>query len=192
MPNRFMSPKHRSSTSWRSIPQYAGYQEDLNAPAAVQRPAGVLNAATIWIESDNLQNILIQNTGTAETPAGFLAKDIFVNDDERSRWAAGIDRRGRQWPVHTEGGTLTGIAVRDALVAGEDLTPFTANSTINGCLLDGRLRRHRPPVTLPAAASPDRRASSDEIMLIERRSAAAAEFGNESIIDDNDEDDRRG
>ena len=26
-------------------PQYAGYQDDLNAPAAVQRPEGVLNAA---------------------------------------------------------------------------------------------------------------------------------------------------
>ena len=63
-------------------PTYSGYQEDLNAPAAVQRPEGVLRAATLWIESDNLQDILIQNTGTAATPAGFLFNESFINDDD--------------------------------------------------------------------------------------------------------------
>ena len=63
-PTRFMSPKRRSSTNWRSIRNMPAIRRTLNAPAAVQRPAGVLNAATIWIESDNLQSILIQNTGT--------------------------------------------------------------------------------------------------------------------------------
>ena len=118
-------------------PQYAGYQDDLNAPAAVQRPEGVLNAATFWIESDNLRNILIQNMGTEETPAGFLAQEIFVNDDDDIAGPPGSIDLVVNGQLQTEVGTLTGIAVRDALVEGENLTPFTGNSTINGCELVG-------------------------------------------------------
>ena len=56
----------------------------------------------------------------------------------RGRWPAGFDRLVVNGQLPTEGGTLTGIAVRDALVAGENLLLFTANSTINGCLSDRR------------------------------------------------------
>ena len=89
-------------------PQYAGYQDDLNAPATVQRPEGVLNAATIWIESDNLQNILIQNTGTEESPAGFLAQEVFVNDDDEIAGPPGSIDVVVNGQLQTEGGTLTG------------------------------------------------------------------------------------
>ena len=154
--------------------QYAGYQDDLNAPAAVGRPGGVLNAGVIWIESGSLQNILIQNTGTSELPAGFLANAVFVNDDEEVAGPPGSIDVVANGQLVTEGGTLTGVAVRDALVEGADLTPFTANSTINGCLLAGacavptaadrrrrhhrrhrrRRRRRRRPATAAAAAAP--------------------------------------
>ena len=68
-----MSPSGQSSTSWPLTRNMPAIRTTLTQPAAVQRPEGVLNAATFWIESDNLQSILIQNTGTG-TPAGFLAK----------------------------------------------------------------------------------------------------------------------
>ena len=138
-------------------PQYAGYQEDLNAPAAVQRPEGVLNAATIWIESDNLQNVLIQNTGTAETPAGFLAQETFINDDFEIAGPPGSIDLVVNGQLQTEGGVLTGIAVRDASVEGADLTPFTANSTINGCLLAGACVQ---PRTIPSRPTSSRRRAS--------------------------------
>ena len=132
MPTESTSPSGAILDQLAVDPQYAGYQEDLNAPAAVQRPEGVLNAATIWIESDNLQNILIQNTGTAETPAGFLANEIFVNDDYEVAGPPGSIDVIVNGQLMTEGGTLTGVAVRDALVDGRRIcrrSPPTARST---------------------------------------------------------------
>ena len=57
-------------------PQYDGYQDDLNAPAAVQRPDGVIRAASIDIEfgdagEGELNTLYVQNTGT-DGPAGRL------------------------------------------------------------------------------------------------------------------------
>ena len=117
-------------------PQYAGTR---TTSTRRRRFSGQRRAqcCTIWIESDNLQNILVQNTGTEETPAGFLAQEIFVNDDEEIAGPPGSIDLIVNGQLQTEGGTLTGIAVRDALVEGEDLSPFTANSTINGCELVG-------------------------------------------------------
>ena len=77
--------------------------------------------------------------------------------------------------IVTAGGTLTGIDVRDLLVEGRDLTPFTDNSTINGCLLTGAV--HRTAATASAttatADAASRRASrrrpgiQDEVVLID-------------------------
>ncbi len=164
-------------------PQYAGYQDDLNAPAAVQRPEGVLNASVIWIESDSLQNILIQNTGTAETPAGFLANEVFVNEDFEIAGPPGSIDLVVNGQLQTEGGTLTGIAVRDALVEGEDLSPFTDNSTINGCLLTGPCEAESP---FPPGFTPTP-GIQQEIVLIRNNLLPPPEFGNENFIDDNDE-----
>jgi hypothetical protein len=167
-------------------PQYAGYQEDLNAPASVQRPEGVLNAATIWIESDNLQNVLIQNTGTTETPAGFLAQETFINDDSEVAGPPGSIDLVVNGQLQTEGGVLTGIAVRDASVGDADLTPFTANSTINGCLLIGACVQ-TPNNPFPPDFTPTP-GIQDEIVLIGDDPAPPPEFGNEDVIDDNDEE----
>jgi hypothetical protein len=171
-------------------PQYAGYRNDLNAPAAVQRPGGVLDAGVIWIESDNLQNILIQNTGTAEIPAGFLANEIFVNDDFQIAGPPGSIDIVANGQLITQSGTLTGVAVRDALVAGEDLTPFTTTSMINGCLLTGACGVIPPPPPPPPPFPPDFTPTpgiQDEITLIGDDLLPPPEFGNEDFIDDNDE-----
>ena len=168
--------------------QYDGYQDDLNAPAAVQRPEGVLNAATIWIESDNLQNVLIQNTGTAETPAGFLAQETFINDDSEVAGPPGSIDLVVNGQLQTEGGVLTGIAVRDASVEGADLTPFTANSTINGCLLTGACTQVvEPPSPFPPTFTPTP-GIQQEIVLLGDDPLPPPPFGNEDVIDDNDEE----
>jgi energy-coupling factor transporter ATP-binding protein EcfA2 len=168
-------------------PQYEGYQADLNAPAAVQRPEGVLNAGIIWIESDNLQNVLIQNTGTAETPAGFLANQIFLNEDLDVAGPPGSIDVVVNGQLVTEAGTLTGVAVRDLLVAGADLTPFTANSTINNCLLSGACGAIEPPEPpIPPGFTPTP-GIQQEIVLLNDNPLPPPEFENENFIDDNDE-----
>jgi hypothetical protein len=174
-------------------PQYAGYQQALNAPAAVQRPEGVLNAGVIWIESDNLQNVLIQNTGTAEIPAGFLANQIFLNEDFDVAGPPGSIDVVVNGQLVTEAGTLTGVAVRDALVAGADLSPFTANSTINNCLLAGACGTVEPPEEPPVPPSfQPSPGIQQEIVLAEDNLLPPPEFGNEDFIDDNDEETEEG
>jgi len=163
-------------------PTYTGYQEDLNEAAAVQRPEGVLRADTLWIESGNLHGVLIQNTGTAATPAGFLVREAYVNEDIDS--PAGSINLVVNGQVVTEGGTLTGIAARDALVAPEDdVSEATANSTINGCPLKGECII-RPPEPPPAANVVD-----NQIDLITSNPLGDSEFGNEPEIDDGEEGD---
>ena len=54
----------------RANPQYTGYVQELNAPAAVQRPEGVIRATQVDLEGN--KSILIQNTGTRQMPAGVL------------------------------------------------------------------------------------------------------------------------
>jgi hypothetical protein len=165
-------------------PTYAGYQEDLNEAAATPRPGGVLIADTLWIESDNLQSILIQNTGTFQTRAGFLVRQAFVNEDFEVAGPAGSINLVVNGQVLSGGGTLTGVAARDALIDEEtDITPFTSNSTINGCPLTGVciIQPQQPPPTADVV--------DDQIDLITGNPLGDGEFGNEDSIDDNEEGD---
>jgi hypothetical protein len=83
--------------------------------------------------------------------------------------------------VVTEGGTLTGIAARDELITEEtDITPFTANSTINGCPLTGAcIIRPEQPQTPPTVVD-------DQIDHITFDPLGDSDFGNEPDIDDNE------
>ena len=80
--------------------------------------------------------------------------------------------------------------MRDALVEGEDLTPFTDNSTINGCLLAGEcgdvvVPPEEPPVPPGFQPSPG---IQKEITLVKDNLLPPPDFGNEDFIDDNDEE----
>ena len=174
------------------IPQYDGYQDDLNAPAAVQRPDGVIRAASIDIEFGDagegmLNTLYVQNTGTEELPAGFVigGQSLFGEGDEVTPPPGSIDLviNGQ---IVTEAGTLTGIDVRDALVEAEgDITPFTENSTINGCLLVGPCEVIEPPESpFPPGFTPTP-GIQDEVTLIDDGKLPPPVFGNEDIIDDN-------
>jgi hypothetical protein len=147
----------------------------------VQRPEGVLRADTIYFESDNLQDILIQNTGTFETPAGFFVRQAFINDDQEVAGPPGSINLIVNGQVQGEGGTLTGIAARDALTVDEDLTPFTANSTINGCPLTGACIIQPPP------PPPTANVVDNQIDLINGDPLGDSEFGNEDSIDDGED-----
>jgi hypothetical protein len=168
-------------------PVYTGYQNDLNKAAAVQRPEGVLRADTLWIESDSLQDILIQNTGSggpSGSPAGFLVRQAFVNDAFDPAGPAGSINLIVNGQVVSEGATLTGVAARDALITPEtDITPFTSNSTINGCPLTG-VCVIRPPQPPPVSNVVD-----NQIDLITNNPLGDSDFGNEPDIDDNQEGD---
>ena len=165
-------------------PTYTGYQEDLNEAASVQRPGGVLVADTLWIESENLQDVLIQNTGSFGTRAGFLVRQAFVNEDFEVAGPPGSINMVVNGQLVTEGGTLTGVAVRDALVTPEDdITPFTANSTINGCPLTGACNIAPPP------PPPTSNVVDNFIDIITNDPLGDSDFGNEDSIDDGEEGD---
>ena len=123
-------------------PQYAGYREDLNQQAAVQRPEGVIRAANFDIEFGGSDitgpyTLFVQNMGTTTVPAGFLLTAANIGDDGEGSLAAGSVDMVINGQIIAEGGTLTGIAVRDLLVTEFGTEAFVAGSTINGCPLVG-------------------------------------------------------
>jgi hypothetical protein len=172
-------------------PQYDGYRDDLNAPAQVQRPDGVIGASIINLEFGgtpaDLYTLYVQNTGTSGTPAGFVISDLSLAGDGEGGLPPGSLDVVINGQIVTGEGTLTGVDVRDALVESEgDLTPFTANSTVNGCLLTGPCvptpNNPFPPDFTPTPGI------QDEVVLIGDDPMPPPEFGNEDIIDDNDEE----
>lgn len=144
-------------------PDYSGKAADLNKPAAVQRPDGVLRASdiTVW----NPVAVLVQNTGTLAVPAGVVASDGDIVA-YGSSGSAGIGVRGLPAPVEliingaisSGNGLLTGVAVWDAVTKDVDFTPasFTATSSINGCLLSAATCvTPRPPAPPTDSPRPD-------------------------------------
>ena len=173
-------------------PNYEGHEDDLNAPAEVERPDGVIRAGSIEVFSNNPLSVLVQNTGTADLPAGFLT----FGDAPLLSGA-----EGQFGPIEmiingqliTEGGLLTGGDVLDFLIDQNNIGFFAANSTINGCLLTGDCSgggggggggggEPFPPGTTPTPGI------QDEVTLIDDDLFPPPDFGNEGAIDDNDED----
>ncbi|HMI41812.1 MAG TPA: hypothetical protein VK485_11355 [Sphingomicrobium sp.] len=157
-------------------PQYAGYQGDLNDPAAVQRPDGVIGASNIFVQPT--EAVLVQNTGTADIPAGFIANLAELTAPEGA--PAGSIELIVNGQLVTEAGTLTGKAARDAYVADTDLSIYSDNSMINGCLLVGPcgvVVEPEPPIDPVGGIS-------TEITLLSGDLLSEQPFGNEPVIDD--------
>jgi len=172
-------------------PQYDGYQADLNAPASTPQPGGVIRAASMGIDFDGagegeIYTLYVQNTGTAETPAGFVVGNADLGDESEGQGVPGSINLVINGQIDTGEGMLTGVDVRDALVANRDLTVFTANSTVNGCLLAGACVQ-TPNNPFPPGFTPTP-GIQDEIVLIGDDPTPPPEFGNEDVIDDNDEE----
>ena len=131
-------------TKLRADPLYTGHIDELNAPAAVQRPDGVLSAAALDLSGN--QTIYIQNTGTSLTPAGFLTTfdktDIGPHGSDVPPGSVNLVINGQ---LQTSTGIVTGKAAFDLAIAkakadslanGEtfasDIAPA---STFNGCVI---------------------------------------------------------
>jgi hypothetical protein len=166
-------------TKLANDPQYNGREADLNAPISAARPDGVLNAATIYVSPT--EAVLVQNTGTDALPAGFTAGYVELFAPEAAAGSIELIVNGQ---LVTEGETLTGVDVRDALVVDTDLSVYTANSTINSCALVGACGS-QGPLPPPVIATPG---IQDEVVLIGDNEEPPPPFGNEDVIDDNDEE----
>lgn len=166
----------------RVNPQYAGFREELNAPAAVQRPEGVIRAAAVELGDDDapIENLLVQNTGTKDTPAGFLVTDLIFGegDEETAPPPPGSVNLVINGQIQTGAGTLTGIAVRDAMVDEFGTEIFVAGSTINGCELAGSC------ATVVDNLPPSVNTSPPIVAILGSDPLGEIAFGNEADIDD--------
>ncbi|MEP7315093.1 MAG: hypothetical protein ABI667_00185 [Sphingomicrobium sp.] len=167
-------------TKLEADPRYAGYVAELNAPVQVQRPEGVLHAASMDIDSFNgpIQNIIVQNTGTADLPAGFLLTNADIGGGEFFPQPGSVNLviNGQ---IVTQTGTLTGVAVRDLLVSQFGSDGFVAGSTINGCLLIGGCGAADPDLLPPAI-----NITPTQIAILTDDPLGESDFGNEPDIDD--------
>ena len=170
-------------------PAYAGLAADLARPSATRSADGVIRADTINIAlarpagdgaaAGPAYSVYVQNTGTTAAPAGFAAREASVETDEATPPAIDLNVYGQ---LVTASGTLTGVAVRDALMADDNPARFTAGSLINGCALTGACGATTAPPLDPQPAI------STEIALLATPPADDALFGNEEAIEDNEEE----
>ena len=166
-------------------PHYNGYVNDLATPIANARPGGVINAATINVSPT--QAVLVQNTGTADLPAGFKAGFVELFPPEGA--APGSIELIVNGQLVTQAEPRTGVLVRDDLVVDLDLSVYLAGSTINGCVLVGAcvtVEPPPPPPFFPPGFTPTP-GIQDEITLVDNDVLPPPIFGNEDFIDDNDE-----
>lgn len=114
-------------------PLYAGRIGDLNAPAATPRPDGVLRA--LGLDLSPTGTLYIQNTGTALNPAGFFSDLAFTDVNAPAGASAGSLSVVVNGAFQTPNGIVTGAAAHDLVVNDPEtnLTPFSADSQLNGC-----------------------------------------------------------
>ena len=119
--------------------------------------------------------------GTTTVPAGFLLNAANIGDDGEGSLAPGSVDMAINGQIITEGGTLTGLAVRDLLVTEFGTTAFVAGSTINGCVLVGPCAAPPPPkIDTPVRT---------DVQLSDNNGLGDGLFGNEGDIDDGESGD---
>lgn len=116
-------------------PFYDGHVADLNRPATVQRPDGVLRA--LGLDLFPTGTLYIQNTGTTLDPAGFFADFEFTDLTPPANAAPAsisVIVNGK-WQTPT--GIVGGTDARDLVVDNADTLAFyTADSAVNGCAIN--------------------------------------------------------
>ena len=175
-------------------PNYAARDADLARAPLAQRPDGVVRAGKIVVELVNPAgqvstavgtaalmpySVLVQNVGSRQIPAGFTATTTeIVAPTGTAPRSIDLNVNGQ---LITATGTLTGVAVRDALMAADNPARFTLASLINGCALTGPCGTVLPPFDPHSAIS-------TEIVLLSTSLGDDPLFGNEETIEDNEED----
>ena len=175
-------------------PNYAARDADLARAPVTQRPDGVVRAgqmivklvdppgqvsAAVGTAALPPYSVLVQNVGTSRIPAGFAATTAeIVSPSGAAPGSIDLNVNGQ---LIAPSGTLTGVAVRDALMADDNPARFTASSLINGCALTGPCGSVQAPLDPTPAIS-------TEIALLTTVPADDALFGNEEAIEDNEEE----
>lgn len=113
-------------------PLYAGREVDINTPLTQARPNGVVRARII--ELGEADQVLVQNTGTVELPAGFLTLSDTTLDRNTVPALGSVDLiiNGQ---LLLGDGTVTGRDVVPLLIDNVNRPFFTSVSSINGCLV---------------------------------------------------------
>lgn len=166
----------------RDNPRYDGVAEDLNAPAAAQRPEGVLRALGLVLYPED--TLYIQNTGTADNPAGFYTtlegSDIEPPGFQNAQ-APDVDLiiNGR---FAAQGADITGRDAYSAVVDNaESLQGFAESSQVNGCAFGAEF------CAGGIAESPQLAVLQSEIKLLSSLALAEEPFDLVEISDEEDE-----
>ncbi|HQS68423.1 MAG TPA: hypothetical protein PLM58_02255 [Novosphingobium sp.] len=114
-------------------PLYSDRIADLNAPAIVQRPEGVLRA--LGLDFYPTGTLYIQNTGTVLNPAGFFSDIAFTDVTAPANAQPGAISVIVNGAFQTPSGIVSGFDAHELAVAGvTDPASFSDDSQINGCL----------------------------------------------------------
>ena len=180
-------------------PNFANRDLELQTAPATARPDGVVRAkeinvilgsgasltsAAVTTATTVPYTVFVQNTGTLDLRAGFLAAS--ANIVAPGGMAPGSIDLVVNGQLTAEGGNLTGDKVRDALIGQGDSQKYTPLSSINGCPVSGGVCVNivpPPPIPHYDPAPP----LASEFVLISAPTADDLPFGNEESIEDNKE-----
>ncbi|MDM7967069.1 beta strand repeat-containing protein [Blastomonas fulva] len=169
---------------------FTGRDTALSLPIATSRPDGVIQASRLQFNVGS--TLLIQNTGTSLLNAGFFGRVGSVEIVPRSSQSSSglIDMVIYGQLLDTGDIVRNGTSVRDLIFprsssAGQDgpstITGFTANSSVNGCLLSaiscggGGISEQGPTVVVHAGPPPPRPAEERQAEREQEEAEAAAE-----------------
>ncbi len=169
---------------------FTGRDTALSLPIATSRPDGVIQASRLQFNIGS--TLLIQNTGTSLLNAGFFGRVGSVEIVPRSSQSSSglIDMVIYGQLLDTGDIVRNGTSVRDLIFprsssAGQDgpstITGFTANSSVNGCLLSaiscggGGISEQGPTVVVHAGPPPPRPAEERQAEREQEEAKAAAE-----------------
>ncbi|MFN3472720.1 MAG: beta strand repeat-containing protein [Blastomonas sp.] len=168
---------------------FTGRDTALGLPIATSRPDGVIQASRLQFNVGS--TLLIQNTGTSLLNAGFFGRvgsiEILPRSSQSS--SSGIDMVIYGQLLDTGDIVRNGSSVRDLIFprstsAGQDSSGpsgFTANSSVNGCLLNaiscgsGGVTQESPTVVTHAGPPPPRPSEERQAEREKEEAKAAAE-----------------
>lgn len=164
-------------------PFYQGFAAELNAPAAVRRSEGVLRAGQFDLTIG--RSLLVQNTGSALLPAGFVAVSGFTDVTPKSANPAASITMVVNGAFQTANGVVAGRDALDLVTATADnLEIFASGSQINGCSLVGAACA---PTVDPVAAM----SSQFAVLTAPGLGDTPPPAGNGSANEDGDDDDEQ-
>lgn len=169
---------------------FTGRDAALGLPIATSRPDGVIQASRLQFNVGS--TLLIQNTGTSLLNAGFFGRvgSVEINPVEGQSSQGGLIDMVIYGQLLDSGDIVrNGSSVRDLIFprstsAGQDSSGpsgFTANSSVNGCLLNaiscgsGGVTQESPTVVTHAGPPPPRPAEERQAEREQEEAEAAAE-----------------